>query len=216
VTGLATRHSRQLVVRQVLNLAQNQRAPEFCRSRPDLGVLGKQLMLAREPSAGGPTLTVAETPNWGGYATTQSEFGAAINGAEGTWTVPPHTAGLAPSAEATWVGVGGGIGGETRGIGLIQAGTEMQTNEGYRSVWEYIGTSGCVGFCGQYSSINAISPGDSVTGQVFWGSSTYACFYLEDWSRNSGSQGVCQTVNIPYDHTSAEWVDEQIIGECQQ
>jgi hypothetical protein len=207
--GLPARHSassssHQILVRKVLNLAQSQRAPEFCRSGPDLGTLD------RKPAGGPPLLnTVSPSGNWGGYATTQKEHGSPINGAAGSWTVPEHTAGLSPSAESTWVGIGGDIGGETGGIGLIQTGTSMQTSKGFRSWWEYLGTSGCVNtFCGQYSSINAISPGDSVFGEVTWNTSTSACFFFADFSRSTGSFDVCQPVNIPYDHTSAEWVNE--------
>jgi hypothetical protein len=214
--GLRARHSaisssQQLLaqVRQVLNLAQNQRAPEFCRSGPDLGVLD------RKPAEGSPLRnTVDRNYLYGGYATTQTEHGSPLNGAEGSWTVPGHTAGLSPSAESTWVGIGGGVGGETGGIGLIQTGTSMQTSAGFRSWWEYIGTSGCVNaFCGQYSSINAISPGDSVFGYVSWNTSTSACFFFDDFSRSTGSYDVCQSVNIPYDHTSAEWVNENHIND---
>jgi Peptidase A4 family len=209
--GLRARHSasspsHQLLVRKVLNLARGQRAPEFCRSGPDLGVLH------RTP-AGSPLLnTVIFHSIWGGYATTQKEHGSPLNGAAGSWRVPGHTAGLSPSAESTWVGIGGNIGGETGGIGLIQTGTSMQTGEGFRSWWEYLGTSGCVNtFCGQYSSINAISPGDSVFGEVTWNTSTSACFFFADFTRSTGSFDVCQLVNIPYDHTSAEWVNENHI-----
>jgi hypothetical protein len=201
--GSASSSSHRLLVREVLNLAQNPRAPEFCRSGPDLG------MLDRTPAAGSPLRnTVAFSSNWGGYATTQTEHGSPINGAMGSWTVPYHTAGLSPSAESTWVGIGGGIGGETGGIGLIQAGTSMQTSEGFRSWWEYLGTSGCTSFCGQYSSIDAIHQGDSIFAEVTWNTSTSACFIVDDGSRTTGSYDVCQTINIPYDHTSAEWVNE--------
>jgi hypothetical protein len=167
-------------------------------------------MLDRTPADGSPLRnSVILNGNWAGYSTTQTEHGSPINGAQGSWTVPRHTPGLSPSAESTWVGIGGGVGGETGGIGLIQTGTNMQTSRGYQSWWEYIGTSGCVTtFCGQYSNINAISPGDSVFGEVTWDTSTYACFYLSDFTRSTGSFSVCQSVNIPYDHTSAEWVNE--------
>ena len=204
----ASSSAHQLLVRKVLNLAQNQRAPEFCRSKPASG------MLETTRAAGSPLLNAVQlNANWAGYATTQTEHGSPINGASGAWTVPHHTAGLSPSAESTWVGIGGGPGGETGGIGLIQTGTSMSTGKGYQSWYEWVGTSGCVNtFCGKYSSINAISPGDSIQGDVTWNSSTSACFYLYDFSRITGTWSVCQPVNVPYDHTSAEWVNENHIG----
>lgn len=204
--GLRTHSARsasyERMVRQVLDLAKNQRAPEFCRSSPG------QAMLETIGAAGSSTRNGVQVNSiWAGYATTEKERGTSITNALGAWTVPRHTAGLAPSAESTWVGIGGGPDGETA-RGLIQTGTSMQTNEGYRSWWEYIGTSGCTGFCGRYSSINAISHGDSVIGEVDWTSSSTACFFFADLSRSTGSWDLCRTVNIPYDPTSAEWINE--------
>ena len=208
VSPSASSSAHQLLVRRVLNLAQNQRAPEFCRSKPASG------MLETTRAAGSPLLnTVDLNANWAGYATTQAEHGGPINGASGAWTVPYHTAGLSPSAESTWVGIGGGPGGETGGKGLIQTGTSMMTGDGFQSWYEWIGTSGCVNtFCGKYSSVDAIHQGDSIQGEVTWNSSTSACFFLDDFSRITGSWSVCQAVNVPYDHTSAEWVNENKIG----
>src|SRR6202021_4200183 len=62
-------------------------------------------------------------------------------------------------------------------------------------------------FCGKYSSVNAVRPGDSVTAAVWWDTSTSATF-LVDTSNGGGEWDVSTSVNIPYDHTSAEWVDE--------
>jgi hypothetical protein len=87
----------------------------------------------------------------------------------------------------------------------------MQTNEGYRSWYEALGTSGCTvytHFCGQYSNVDAIRPGDAMSAEVYWETTTSVCFFVTDWTRSSGNWSVCTPVSIPYDHTSAEWVNE--------
>jgi Peptidase A4 family len=224
--GISTRNApgspaRRRLVQEVLRLAQHQAAPEFCRTPASLTTAADQPL--RSP-AGGPPLKNAHRDggNWGGYAVTEAEFGGPIEGVYGSWTVPRSLTSSAPSAESTWAGVGGGIGENgtcydpntnPSGVacGLIQAGSSMQTNEGYRSWYEAIGTSGCTAythFCGQYSNIDAIQPGDAMTAEVYWENTTSACFFLTDWTRSSGSWFVCTPVSIPYDHTSAEWVNE--------
>jgi len=195
--------SFQRMVQQVLRLARNQRAPEFCRSAPDRTTRPTATTTVVANSA----LNVVQLANnWAGYATTEAERGGTpITDAFGAWTVPSHTPGRTPSAESTWVGIGGGVDGESS-VSLIQTGTEMQTNEGFRSFWQAVGT-GCGGGCGNYSSTDAVLPGDSVTGEVYWTSSAQACFYFFDLSRSTGSWDMCQGVS-PYDPSSAEWINE--------
>ena len=205
------------LVQQVLTMAQARRPPEFCRSPVKPG----QAELARRGSGGASGSIrlrngVYYESNWAGYAVTESAYGHGISSVLGAWTVPHSMTTSAPSAESTWLGIGGGIAGESKGVGLIQAGSIMQTNEGYRSFWEYIGSSGCTAstnFCGRYSAVDAISPGDAVIGEVWWSSTTSACFIFSDPNHSAGSWNVCSAVNIPYDHTSAEWVDETHIGQ---
>jgi hypothetical protein len=48
---------------------------------------------------------------------------------------------------------------------------------------------------------------------VQWESSTKACFFLTNVTTGTGGWDVCHSVNIPYDHTSAEWVNENHIPE---
>lgn len=198
----------QRSVRQVIGLSQSQSAPEFCRSGPShaFGMLDATAVA----SSSGDTVV---SGNWAGYATTESERGEPITDVFGAWTVPQHTGGGTPSAEGTWVGIGGNALQNEANPGLIQTGTEMETGEGYRSFIEFAGGSGCTSqFCGHYSSVNAIDPGDSVQGEVLWENSTTACFYFEDLSRSSGAWDTCGPVvtdyGIPYDPTSAEWIDE--------
>jgi len=201
-------------VQEVLRLAQHQAAPEFCRAPATLATAAGRPLTS---PAGGPQLKNTHTDgyNWGGYAVTEAEYGGPIEGVYGTWTVPKSLTSSSPSAESTWAGIGGGIGenGSCSSVacGLIQAGSSMQTNEGYRSWYEAIGTSGCTTsthFCGQYSNIDAIQPGDDMSAEVYWENSSSACFFVSDFSRTTGSWDVCTAVSIPYDHTSAEWVNE--------
>ncbi len=188
----ATSGERQLV-QSVLNLAKDRTAPEFCR--------------ATLPN------THVYTGNWAGYAVTESEYGSGINGTTGSWAVPRSMTKSEPSAESTWVGIGGGLGEKSKTNGLIQTGTSMQYDEGYRTFWEYIGSSGCTGFCGKYSSVNAVSPGVSIVADVWWDTRTTATFLLET-SNNKGEWDVTnRSVNIPYDHTSAEWIDENHLAD---
>ena len=205
--GKAT--ARQSLVRQALNLAKSRLAPQFCRTR-----ITSSMLKSQQP--GGNLINdhwYFPAGLWGGYAITEAEHGSAINGVNGAWKVPQSSnTSNTPSAESTWVGVGG-AGDASSTWGLIQTGTSMHTNFGYQSWWEYIGSSGCVTptFCGQYSSINAIRPGDSITAQVVWNSTTQACFAITDLSRSTGSYNLCHPVNVPYDHTSAEWLNENFI-----
>ena len=170
------------LVQEVVRLAQHQAAPEFCRAPATLATAADRPLRS---AAGGPPLKNAHTDgrNWGGYAVTEAEYGGPIEGVYGSWTVPRSLTSSAPSAESTWAGIGGGLGengscydpnSNPSGVacGLIQAGSSMQTDEGYRSWYEAIGTSGCTDythFCGQYSSVDAIQPGDNIERRGFLG-----------------------------------------------
>ena len=92
-------------------------------------------------------------------------------------------ANLTPSGESTWVGVGGGIAGETQGIGLIQYGTSMITGQSYQDWWEYLGTSGCVSL--QFR--NRVKQNDSIAASADWTSRTSACFSVTDFTTTSAS-----------------------------
>jgi hypothetical protein len=194
-------------VRQVLALARDQRAPQFCRSTPDPAAAMPDVIGTPDS----PVQGAVPATNWSGYAKTQAQRGTPITDAYGAWTVPKHTQGGTPSIESTWVGIGSAPGESNPGI--IQTGTDMQTNDGYRSFIEFWGGSSCSkSFCGHYSSINAVSPGDSVTGEVQWIGTTSACFYFEDLSRSTGAWNTCGPVvtsyGIPHDTSAAEWINE--------
>jgi hypothetical protein len=133
-------------------LARNQQPAEFCWSKPDMSELATL-------RAGNGVLknSTYDYPGgiWGGYAKTEAEDHNSINAAAGDWQVPSSgTKKKSPSAESTWVGVGG-LGGSSGVAGLIQTGTSMMTGRAYQTWWEYIGTSGCTdytSFCGKYSA----------------------------------------------------------------
>lgn len=208
-----SRPGRRLVQR-VLNLSENRTAPEFCRSAATRDRLVAAAPAGRRASSGsGVHFDHRFSGNWGGYEVTEAENGGTgINGAVGSWTVGGSQTSSQPSNSATWVGLGGGGGeGNPNVWGLIQDGIALQTNEGYRSWFEYVG-SGCdpqTTCAPQYTAINSARPGDFVTGQVWWSTTTEACFYFSDQTRGSASFFTCQSsIPIPYDHTSAEWVNE--------
>lgn len=190
------------LVQQVIKLARNRTAPEFCWSKPDP---------AKVLYKGGknPVFGHVYSGNWAGYAVTEAEHGGAINGVTGSWAVPQSMTSSAPSAEGTWVGIGGGLGEGSTTRGLIQAGTTMETNEGYRTFWEYIGTSGCVNtFCGKFSTVNAVRPGTQVNVDVWWDTSTHATFLVSTSTGGNFDVRDVSVGGIPYDHTSAEWINE--------
>lgn len=215
---------RRQLVRRVLNLSRNRRAPEFCWTKPSAAMLKSSLLRAgkaapaqRATGGSSPKFAVYDSGNWGGTAVTSAQYGVGINGAQGSWHVADGTPDPSgDSAEATWVGIGGGPGNTSPTQGLIQTGTSVRTGSGFQSWYEAIGTSGCTRnthFCGSMSSVNAVHNSDSVFGEVTWESSSSACFFFNDNSRSTGSYDVCTALNIPYDHTSAEWVNENLIGQ---
>jgi hypothetical protein len=198
--------AQRRLVQLVRLLARNRTAPEFCRSRarPD-----EAAGIRSRPRKKDPVNDHFYTTNWGGYVKSEAGNGSGINAVNGAWSVPRSLTKSAPSVESTWTGIGGAGFEGSKVWGLIQAGTEMQTDWGFRTFWEYIGSSGCVKkFCGKYSSVDAVRPGDSVEVEVTWNTTRTACFYFLDRSRSSASFSLCHAVNIPYDHTSAEWITE--------
>ncbi len=197
------RHNVSLALAQ----ARHPRAVAFCRSMttPD------RFVPARRP-AHPPSVNFAHIyGNWGGYAVTEAENGGAgINSVEGTWTQgQDKSPNFASSTEATWVGLGGGAAQEST-WGLIQTGTSMRTNNGYQTWFEYIDNTCQSGPCApHYTTTGKAGPGDVITAEAWWASSTSACFFLEDSVHASADiPTICLNPGITYDHTSAEWVNE--------
>lgn len=200
-----------------LSVSSGLRATAFCMSSPaTAGANWEPVAGGFEPANGisGVDNTHFESINWAGY-----EVGGTWDGASADWTVEGSAANqLTPNREDTWVGVGGGAQDfNGSNYGLIQLGTEMQTNLGYRSWFEWV-----CGSCGYsinptfgsaygitFSNGNTVRPGDSVSGLVYWNSTTSACFIFTDYSRSSGSFSGCTgNMGIPYDRTTMEWIDE--------
>ena len=181
--------------------------------------------LAGEP-ASDANATHVESGNWAGYEVRSIDNGGVnFNHATGNWTVEQAgtmAAGETPNEEATWVGIGGDSGAN---FGLIQLGTDMLTNYGYRSWFEWIGRNGGVdsGVSMQYASssgvkyttTNIVRPGDSVSASVSWDTDTSACFTFNNNTRSSGNFSGCQTnLGIPHINTSAEWIAERPSYGC--
>lgn len=157
--------------------------------------------------------------NWGGYAVTEPELGKGINSVEGTFTEGSDEtpASDSPSEESTWVGLGGGLAEGSSNYGLIQSGVAMITDYGYTSWWEEVGSTGCTtsanNYCDPvYNAFDTTRPGDDISDEVYWESSSTACFILTDYTHSTGSINVCESAPIPYDHTSAEWINENWLG----
>jgi hypothetical protein len=200
------------LARLFAGLARDRTAPEFCHASP-AGVSASRL---RSGSALPDTHTDGPTGTWAGYAVTESEFGGGINGVTGTWSVPANS-GTPPDAESTWTGIGGNIGGEQHGWGLIQAGTEMAFTDvsgqlnGYYTFFQYAGSNTCQTVCGPYSPPDAISPGQEVSVEVWWDSSTAATFVVTT-PNLAANFDMTISPGVTYDHTSAEWVNEDHPG----
>jgi hypothetical protein len=223
-------HRRQLADKEAVTLGTHPKAPSFCAQsaannlyQPVSGSGRSSQILQKDPAKMNPSSTAAhyESSNWTGYAVTEADFGSPIDYATGEWVVGQGPTPGSPSASSTWVGVGGGLGEGSNVVGLIQEGTQMETNAGFQSWFEWIGTNAAGGQTGvneqdqstsgvKFVNNNTIQPGDTVTAFVNWASQTEACFLFANLSENSGSFSGCQTnLNIAYDHTSAEWIDER-------
>jgi hypothetical protein len=213
--GGASKGAYRTHVNQALSMARARTAPEFCYSPTPIAPpvqATARTATARTAVSAASANVITYSSIWGGTAINEYQSGSGINGAEGEYVQPTAQFGGSDGysvEESTWVGVGsyGDLGSSV--YGLIQAGTEMQTGYGYRAFYEAIGSSGCTSstsFCGGYSAANAVTPGQEISAFVFWENSTNACFFVaaggtEIWD-------VCSPVNIPYDHTSAEWINE--------
>ena len=197
-------------------MARTRTAPAFCYSpRPITSPAPVHARTGHRTASN--TVVYSPLGTWGGTGINEHQSGSGINGAEGQWIQPNSYFGGDDnmlSWESTWVGVGdlGDIGASV--TGLIQTGTFMESGQGYHAFYEAIGTSGCTptsGFCGGYSAENAVRPGDEVFGQVDWTNTTHACFYFTNESAGTTLFSICTPLNIPYDHTSAEWINESAV-----
>jgi hypothetical protein len=216
---------RQAVVRQALSESARPVAPAFCESRPqfDLASFHHKTDGISGPGRKNGQVFGHVYGAWGGTGITEAESGVGISAVSGNFTVGKDQTTLGPGAEATWLGIGGGLAHEGPPYGLIQDGVSMQSGEGYQSWFQTVNYNSS----GNYTCCNAqytttpgnVSPGDSIAAEVWWSSTTEACFYLYDAQHNAAdipitciSTASGEHHATTYDHTSAEWVNEEIIG----
>ena len=208
-----------------MTLGAHPSATSFCQSAAPVQ---SATPATADATSGSPTPTATHEfdTNWAGYGVTEADFGGAgINAVNGDWTVPSSLTSTAyhPSAEVTWIGLGGGLGEGSDLWSLVQEGTSMVTNQGYQSWFEEIGDAEDPGSpdapcgsstntCGiRWQNTGQVEPGDQVGGEVWWQSTTEPCFDFFDLTHSGGSFNMCMTVmpdGVIYDHTSAEWINE--------
>ena len=145
-------------------------------------------------AAATPQTQAAYSGNWAGYVSTTGTF----TGAGATWTVPTATADGNPSADATWVGIGG-----ISTNDLIQVGTQAVFQSGssqpaYSAWYEMLPASN------QPISMT-VNAGDSITASVAQESTGTWQVNLRD---NTSGQNFQTTVSYSSSLSSAEWIEE--------
>jgi len=227
-----------LLTKQAERLAKTPVAPQFCVSSHIYADFGKGSPTSNsdnmstsgeaEQNNSGTGIADHSDGNWAGYSV---DGGTGFNGVAGSWSVgtskTPSNA-LQPSADDTWIGVGGDLAdcSTHTTCSLIQEGTEMRSGVGYQSWFEFLCTKSgqpCPGstsvpiqytsgygvsFTATGSGVDVVRPGDVMSGNVYWVGTTEACFTLDDNSRSTGSISGCASNEVPYDAESIEWVDE--------
>lgn len=226
------------LVKSLKQLAKSRVAPAFCYRSVSAGTRPLSLPGRVLSSAGtAPGSSCAKAPcashvnssNWSGYVVSQGAVPYTIYGATAAWFEQSSGYDTPHNKDVTWVGVGGATPGAA--YGLIQAGTSMETNAGYRSWFEWVGSGTGVGE--QFASIggvlysggNVVRPGDLISTIVYWSkhvndSEWDMCFTVADLDRSSGDLNGCQPRVPPpghpqfgkailQDHSSVEWIDEK-------
>ena len=137
--------------------------------------------------------TVAASKNWSGYIATGSGYTAV--GA--TWVVPTVSTTIDPSADATWVGIGGVLNSD-----LIQSGTQaiVQNGQVTYQAWVELLPQAL-----QPITLN-VKPGDSVT--VALNQTTLNQWHLS-FKNNTTGADYEKDISYTSSMTSAEWVEEK-------
>lgn len=208
---------RQTMARQVAAESAHLVAPAFCKRRRPLTVPLRRVVKSGHGKSRGVVASHVFENYWGGTGITSPESGAGINGVSGSFTVGTDKTSSGPGAELTWLGLGGGLDNEGPPFGLIQDGVMMSAGNGYQSWLETVNWNSTGAYtCCTLTVTGTARPGDLITSEVWWNTTTQACFFLYDEQHNgadipstcmnTGSGGHMTT----YDHTSAEWVNEDI------
>jgi hypothetical protein len=206
---------------QAQSLANAASAPEFCASSHLYSGFQASKTATSKTSASSATSGGQYAHSDGGWAGYSVDGGTGFNGVTGYWNVQQSNGSSpAPNNDGTWIGIGGD-GNDCLNhseCSLIQEGTQMMTNNGYKSWFEFVcSPSGCGNSVApqfgnaygvSFTSTNVVGVGDEMAGAVYWKSSSTACFTLTDYSRSSGSFSGCVSGQVPYDNRSIEWIDE--------
>jgi hypothetical protein len=221
-TGLRTDLARYGVSTAQAKILARHPIVEFCASTDLYSGLQRSVNSVRHvdtTSVGAPIINSHADGNWAGYAV---DGGDGFNGVAANWVVQQSNASApSPNYDGTWIGVGGDSGDcdNHSDCSLIQEGTDMQSGEGYRMWFEWVcktcgktidtqhGSGYGISFIP--SGSNAVRPGDLMAGDVYWDSTSEACFTMVDDNpnRSIGITG-CVTNPVPFDNRSIEWIDE--------
>ena len=146
-----------------------------------------------------PVLNTAYSTNWSGYAAVtnlSTPASNAVTSVSGSWTVPKVT-GTSTAYSSVWVGIDG-----YSSPSVEQLGTEQDTSKSgatsYYAWWEMYPNPSV-----QITSMK-ISPGDSISASVTYGSSGYTLQIKDNTTSNSFSTTKTATAQ----RSSAEWIVE--------
>jgi hypothetical protein len=167
-------------------------------------------------------LTTYSSPNWAGFDAAFPSNSNAMVGVEGDYYQPTngYCSCRNPHEESTWVGLGGGYGGDEVAR-LIQAGTAINetytngNNPTYAGFYEWLNGTPGSGSDGAIEIANlGLSAGDAIYVLVEYDqSSSEADFYVADnTTGNFGPPAEVAVSNAYYDGSTAEWVFER--PEC--
>lgn len=151
--------------------------------------------------------------NWSGYEADAPAGPSTWTGIIGSWTQPGAGAcNCNNTSGATWVGLGGGLGGDGQQK-LIQAGTAYNftftngQNPAYGGFYEWVTPTQSIG--GVEIPGMVINPGDAISAIVSWNGSA-ATFFVDDVTTGTAGPGGQFYVPNAYDGSSAEWIQERV------
>ena len=158
------------------------------------------------PGSDQPEAAPVASPNWSGYVVTAAE-NSPITDAQGSWTLPNVALSWAPTSSAAWVGIDGGVSGDTA---LAQVGTEQDSFYGFTSYSAWWSTA-ALGYLaipitrddkGEPFNTN---PGDDMSAEVHQSSAGQVFFTLVD---TTTGQTTTTLTNYQGSGLTAEWILE--------